>query len=235
LATERRSQAEQGSEVDVKAIFGLLDCFSRFGGALALVVLLLATLLLADRGLNLAVEFTGGITIEARHPEVLTSESLQDTLARAGFTDASVKRIGGYSHFWIILPGREDVLMPQLAQRIAQQVIAALSTEHPGVEVARIEVITPKVGGELLSFGAIPLILACGAIMIRPAVRYGWRFALSIAVTNVRNTVIVLGLFLSAYTVFQWEFSLFSLLAMDCLAILVAVIGAIKASRVSAP
>jgi preprotein translocase subunit SecF len=68
--------------------------------------------------------------------------------------------------------------------------------------------------------------------MIYPAVRYGWRLALSIGVTNVRNMAIILGLFLSAYAVFQWEFSLPSLAGLDCLAILITGVGALRASRV---
>jgi hypothetical protein len=39
---------------------------------------------------------------------------------------------------------------------------------------------------------------------------------------NLCNMVIVLGLFLSAYAGFQWKFSLASLMAMNCLAILIA-------------
>jgi len=49
--------------------------------------------------------------------------------------------------------------------------------------------------------------------MIYPAVRYGWRVGPSLAATNIRNMVIVLGLFLSTYIVFQWEFSLLSMRA----------------------
>jgi hypothetical protein len=67
--------------------------------------------------------------------------------------------------------------------------------------------------------------------MIHPAIRRGWRFALSVAVINARNLVIILGLFLSADAVFQWEFSLLALAAMDGLAILVTGVGAVYASR----
>jgi hypothetical protein len=35
------------------------------------------------------------------------------------------------------------------------------------------------------------------------AIRYGWRVGLSVAVINFRNMVIILGLFLSTYIVFN--------------------------------
>src|SRR5262249_54766861 len=191
---------------------------SSYRGALALVTLLLAILLFAARGLNLGVDFTGGMLIEAHHPEALASESIQATLVRAGFADASVKE---YPSFLLIaLPLNADVLAPHSSPHVVQQVIAALRTEQPLMEVARVEVVTPEVGEELLLIGFVPLIFACVAIMIHPAVRFGWRFAFSVAATNVQNLVIILGLLMSAYIVFEWEFSLPSLLAMDCLAIL---------------
>jgi hypothetical protein len=69
--------------------------------------------------------------------------------------------------------------------------------------------------------------------MIYPAVRYGRRVGLSLAVTNIRNMVIVLWLLLSAFVVFQWEFSLRSLTVMGFLAILVTGADTVYASRVS--
>jgi len=63
--------------------------FARSTGVLALVTLLLAVLLLAVRGLNLTVEFTGGMIIQVRYPEALAAKSVQDALVRAGFADAS--------------------------------------------------------------------------------------------------------------------------------------------------
>jgi preprotein translocase subunit SecF len=87
------------------------------------------------------------------------------------------------------------------------------------------------VAGEALLLGPTILILACAAIMIYPAVRYGWRVGLSYAVSNIRNTVIILGLLLSAYVVFQWEFSLLSMTAMGSLAILATGAGAACALR----
>jgi preprotein translocase subunit SecF len=215
-------------------MFGPPDRFGRSASVLALVTLLLATLLLAAKGLNFAVEFTGGTIIQVHYPEPLASASVHDTLVRAGFADVSVREFGEYpSDLLIVLKGREDDRAPRLTPPLVQQVIAALSTERRPVEVTRADIIYPSVGRELLSFGAVPLILACVAIMIHPAIRCGWRFALSVAVINVRNMVIVLGFFLSAYAVFQWEFSLLALTAMDGLAILVTGVGAAHVSRAS--
>jgi preprotein translocase subunit SecF len=116
--------------------------FDRSISVLAFVTVLLATLLLTARGLNFAVEFTGGITIQMHYPEAPGSKSVQDSLVRAGLADASVKEFNG--NFFITMPTREDDLTPELTQRIVKQVIAALGTEQRHMEVSNVEVITPE-------------------------------------------------------------------------------------------
>jgi len=206
--------------------------FSRFTSLLAVVTLLVTISLLATKGLNFAVEFAGGMIIEVHYPEAVTSKSVQDTLVRAGLADASVKEIiREPSHFVIVFPLREEVLSPQSGPHVVQQVIAALSTEQSRVEALRVVIVPPKVGGEVLLFGPVPMILVCVVIMIYPAVRYGWRVGLSVALTSVGNMVITLGLFLSTYSVLQWDFSLTSMLAMNALAILATGVGTVYALR----
>ena len=206
--------------------------FARFTSLLAVVTLLVTISLLATKGLNFAVEFAGGMIIEVHYPEAVASKSVQDTLVRAGLADASVKEIiREPSHFVIVFPLREEVLSPQSGPHVVQQVIAALSTEQSRVEALRVVIVPPKLGGEVLLFGPVPMILVCVVIMIYPAVRYGWRVGLSVALTSVRNMVITLGLFLSTYSVFQWDFSLTSMLAMDALAILATGASTVYALR----
>jgi preprotein translocase subunit SecF len=206
--------------------------FARFTSLSALVILLVTTLLLATERLNIAVEFTGGMIIQVHYPEAVASKSVQDTLVRAGLADAYVKEISGYPpNFFIVFPPRDEVLSPQTAPLVVQRVIAALRMEQSRVEATRVEIVTPKIGGEVLMLGSSAPILVCVAIMIYPAVRYGWRVGLSLAATNIRNLVIALGLLLSAYVIFQWEFSLLSLTAVGFLALLVTWAGAIYASR----
>ena len=94
---------------------------------LALVVLLLAALLLAVRGLNLAVEFTGGMIIQVHYPERPEPQFVQDTLARAGLAGASVKVINEYNNFSVTFPPRDDVLSPQSIPHVMAK---ALSDNH---------------------------------------------------------------------------------------------------------
>ena len=178
------------------------------------------------------MDFVGGMIIQVHYPEPIASESVQDTLVRAGLAHASVKEVSGYpSYLFIVFPPSDEVLSSQTAPLVVQRVIAALRAEQSRVEASRIEIVTPRIGGELLLLGSAAPILMCVAIMIYPALRYGWSIGLSLAVTNIRNMVIILGLFLSTYIIFQWEFSLLSVTAMGALAILATGAATVSALR----
>jgi preprotein translocase subunit SecF len=206
--------------------------FATVPNLLAVATLLVTTSLLATRGLNFSVDFAGGMIIEVHFPQAVESKSVQDILVQAGFADASVKEINGYpSDFFIVFPPTAQVLSPQSAPHVVEQVISASRTLQPRAEATRVEIVSPKIASELLSLGPTPLIVVCVVIMIYPAIRYGWRFGLSLAATNIRNMVIILGLFLSAYIVLQREFSLLSMTAMDALAILATGAGTVRAVR----
>jgi len=215
--------------------------FARFAGLSAVVILLVTMLLLATKGLNLAEEFVGGMIIEVHYPvRGITSKSVRERLVQAGFADAVVKEIraeiSGYpSDFRIIFPPRDEVLSSPSHAGVVQQVIAALRTDESRVEATAAEVVPPEVGREVLLLGSIAstsfLILVCVAIMAYPVIRHGCRVGLSIAVTNIRNMVIILGIFLLTYIVFQWEFSLASMTAMSFLAILATGAGTVYALR----
>lgn len=206
--------------------------FARFTNLSALVALLVTTLLLVIKGLNFSVDFAGGMMIEVHYPQAVESKSVHDKLIQAGLAESSVKEINGYpSDFSIVFPPTAEVLSPQSAPHLVQQVIAALRTDQPGVEATSVAIVTPRVGSELLLVGSTPPILVCVAIMMYPAIRYGRRVGLSLAATNIRNVAMILGLFLSTYIAFQWEFSLLSMTAMGALAILATGAGTVYALR----
>jgi preprotein translocase subunit SecF len=100
-------------EVKERAMFGS-EFFDRSTSILALLIVLLATLLLTTRGLNFAVDFAGGMIFRVHYPEAPGSKSVQDTLIRAGFADASVTEVNGYpSDFFIVLPTTGGDLTPE--------------------------------------------------------------------------------------------------------------------------
>ena len=78
------------------------------------------------------------------------------------------------------------------------------------VDYRRVEVVGPRVSGELLSYGVIGLMLAIFWILIYLWFRFEWQFALGAMIANVHDIVLTIG-FMS---ITQIDFDLTSIAAL---------------------
>jgi preprotein translocase subunit SecF len=78
------------------------------------------------------------------------------------------------------------------------------------VEYRRVEVVGPRVSGELLAYGMLGLMLAIFSILIYLWFRFEWQFALGAMIANVHDIVLTIG-FMS---VTQVDFDLTSIAAL---------------------
>jgi len=178
---------------------------------ISLITFLLAVFFLANRGLHLSVEFTGGTLIEVNYAQAADLEQIRNGLARSGYTDIAVQNFGSSQDVLIRLPIKAE----QNTTRIGESVMAALHAEAPGATLRRVEFVGPQVGKELAENGALALLLVVVGIVIYLAFRFEWRFSVSAIIANLHDVVIILGFF----AFFQWEFSL------SVLAAVLAVLG----------
>ena len=92
-------------------------------------------------------------------------------------------------------------------QEAVQKVRGALGD---AVEYRRVEVVGPRVSGELLAYGMLGLMLAIFAILIYLWFRFEWQFALGAMIANVHDIVLTIG-FMS---ISQVDFDLTSIAAL---------------------
>ncbi len=92
-------------------------------------------------------------------------------------------------------------------QAAVQKVRGALGD---AVEYRRVEVVGPRVSGELLAYGMLGLMLAIFAILIYLWFRFEWQFALGAMIANVHDIVLTIG-FMS---ISQVDFDLTSIAAL---------------------
>jgi preprotein translocase subunit SecF len=78
------------------------------------------------------------------------------------------------------------------------------------VEYRRVEVVGPRVSGELLSYGTIGIMFAIGGILLYLWFRFEWQFALGAMIANVHDLVLTVG-FMSLT---QIDFDLTSIAAL---------------------
>ena len=180
--------------------------YARTTTVISAVTFALAVFFLITRGLNFSVEFTGGTVMELHYPTAVDAGKVQASLAKAGYTDSSVQNFGTSADILVRLPLKEGVSSAQLSEAV----LPILHADAPEAEMRRVEFIGPQVGHELVSDGALALLLVCVGIMIYLAVRFEWRFAVAAIIANMHDVVIILGFF----AFFRWEFSLTVLAAV---------------------
>ncbi|HKZ73476.1 MAG TPA: protein translocase subunit SecF, partial [Steroidobacteraceae bacterium] len=161
--------------------------------ALAAACVLGSFALLAVRGLNLAVDFTGGITIEATFPRVADLDAVRRELVQAGYPDAQAQNFGSSREIVVRLPpvrGREA------SARIRAEIETVLQRADAGAEVVRLDVVGPQVGVELRESAywsfAFAMLLIFAYVWLR---FHTWKLSLAAIIATLFDPVIVLGFF----------------------------------------
>ncbi len=179
--------------------------------AVSLIVIAVSIISLATRGLNLGVDFTGGMLLEVGYEQPADLASIRSQLSGAGFADAQAQNFGSASDVLIRMLPREDTESAQLGQ----QILEVLQTDGTGVELRRIEFVGPQVGEELTERGGTAMIFALLMILAYIMFRFQWKFAVGSVAALVHDVLIVVGVF----SILQLPFDL------SVLAAVLAVIG----------
>ncbi|MDD2770070.1 MAG: protein translocase subunit SecF [Methylococcus sp.] len=176
--------------------------FMRYGKlttAISLVTFILAVLALGFKGLNLGVDFTGGILMEVRYAQTADLEAIRKTLEEQQIAEAAVQNFGTSRDVLIRLPLQVDTGAKQ-----SDQIFSALKAQDGTAELKRVEFVGPQVGKEMYESGGLALMLVAAGIMGYLAFRFAWRFAVAAMIANMHDIVIILGMF----AFFEWEFTL---------------------------
>lgn len=164
------------------------------------------------QGLKLGIDFTGGTLLEVGYEEPAELGSIRNTLASAGFGDATVQLFGTPRDVLIRLAPKEG----EDRAKISDQAFQALKDAADGnADLRRVEFVGPQVGEELTEDGGLAVLYAMFGILIYVALRFEWRFSLGSVIALIHDVLITVGVF----SLFQVEF------ALPVLAAVLAVIG----------
>ncbi len=176
------------------------------------VFLVLAVVMIATRGINLGIDFTGGTLVEVGYPDRVELAQVRTVLNANGFGDATVQQFGTPRDILIRIAPREGLSDAQLSD----QLFGALNAANDGrLDLRRVEFVGPQIGEELREDGGLALLYALIAISIYVMLRFEWRFSVGALLALVHDVMITVGIF----SLLQVEFDL------PVLAALLAVIG----------
>jgi preprotein translocase subunit SecF len=144
------------------------------------------------RGVNLAIDFTGGVSAEASFPQAANVDQVRARLAVAGFRDTSVQNFGSSRDIAIRLPPNPK----QTSDGIRTQLETALRGLDPGAQVVQLEVVGPQVGSELKVSAVEALGFTLLGIFAYIAFRFHtWRLSLGAILAVLHDPILVLGFF----------------------------------------
>lgn len=171
-------------------IFSLILVF----GSLALV---------AVRGLNLGVDFRGGIKMEVSFPSTAPQDKLRTELNTLGLGKVAIQQIGKPTDVAIALPFQAGGEKGQ--QLAVDKVKADLLTKYgKSIKFSRVETVGGKVGGELTQSAYYSAIIGMLAIAAYIWIRFEWQFGLGALLSLIHDVSITLGFF----AITQFEFNL---------------------------
>ena len=178
---------------------------SRFGFFVSGILCTLSILLFLFVGLNVGVDFKGGTVVTIRTEQPANIDELRNKIAALGLGGAELQEFGSPNDVQIRI-GTQDG--GEAAQQAAvDKIKQALG---PGVEYRAVEVVGPKVSGELAQQGIIAVVLSILCVLIYIWFRFEWQFAFGAVLSLLHDVLLTIGLF----CLLQLEFNLSSIAAI---------------------
>jgi preprotein translocase subunit SecF len=158
---------------------------------LSAVLILGSLVLVAARGLDLGIDFTGGVVIETRFPDAPNIDHLRTALAGAHIEGAQVQAFGSSRDILVRLPPDPNVKGDQIGTRIVE----LFRPIDAGVKLQSTEVVGPQVGQELFIKGAWALAATLLLILVYVLIRFTPKLALGAILAVLHDPICVLGFF----------------------------------------
>jgi len=156
------------------------------------VLLVIVSLIsLATRGLEMGIDFTGGILLEVGYPQPVDLEEIRGNLSAAGFADTQVQLFGRDTDVLVRLPPQPGSSTNVIRERLKQ----TLQTGSESIDLRRVEFVSPQVGSELAERGALAMVVALLLIFLYVMVRFQWKFSAGAVAALAHDAIVTVGFF----------------------------------------
>ena len=141
-------------------------------------------------GLNLGIDFSGGIVMEVRTEGPADFQKIRGALAEEHIADQGVQRFGDDSTVLIRLPTQVTEAGTQIA---VSKVRAALEKSITGARIVRVDAVGASVSSELFRNGLLALGISLLMILAYIWFRFEWQFAVGAVVTLILDVTKAIG------------------------------------------
>lgn len=174
--------------------------------AIISILLTLASIFfIATKGLNLGLDFTGGVSAELNYKQPANQVEVVQALNQAGFKDAVVQTLGSNKDLLVRMPV-QDIEVEDLNNAITK---AAQLPNNPAV-VHKVDSVGGQVGNELYIRSAGAVALALLLMLVYVTIRFEFKLAVGAVLSLFHDVVVTIGIF----AMMQWPFDLTVLAAI---------------------
>ena len=177
--------------------------------SVTILLVVITVVALCVKGLNLGIDFKGGILLEVRAPQAVNIAELRNTMDSLNLGEVALQQLGEPTDVLIRIQRQEgdDAVQMKTVQTVLEKL-------GPTYEKRREDVVGPTVGKELLHAGILATVLAMAAISLYVWWRFEWQFGLAALIATFHDVLTTVGL----YAVLQLDFNLTSVAALLTLA-----------------
>jgi len=177
---------------------------------LSSLLVIASIVLLFTKGLNFGIDFAGGTIVQVKYEQKAPIDKIRDTLKNTNYSNASISEFGSPEEVVIRITGSSS----SIANDIGDEMHVLLKATGD-FEIRRVDIVGPKVGGELREKGIMALTLSLIIILAYVSYRFEWRFAVASIFALAHDIIIALG----AISLFSVEVNL------DILAAILTILG----------
>lgn len=171
---------------------------------LSAILTILGLVAILTKGLNLGLDFTGGVSATVVYEQPVQQAQVQSALASHKINDSVVQYLGSNKEILVRLPPQKQI------EGLSNSLDAALDLPNNNATIKNIDVVGSQVGNEIYvsSLGATALALLCMFIYVM--VRFQAKLALGAVLALFHDSIITVGIF----ALFGWPFDLTVLAAV---------------------
>jgi len=162
---------------------------SKVAIAISILLVLVSWGVLATKGLNYGIDFAGGTIVQVKYEGKAPIDAVRETLSANPLYDgAQITEFGSPEEIIIRLKTSSKDVKSDIGD-VTREALKATGN----FEVRRVDIVGPKVGGELREKGVMAMLLAILGILVYVAVRFEWRFAVASIAALIHDVSIAMG------------------------------------------
>lgn len=180
-----------------------------------IILVVVALVLIAAKGLNYGVDFKGGIEVQVQFAQEVEANKMRDFMTEIGYPNANVQGLGDAKKEYLLRvesKGATDDEANAFITTTVEKIKSELATrfQSQGPDVRRVDTVGPQVGAELKRNGMLAGFYCLLLILIYVGLRFDYRFAPGAVFCLFHDAIITIGI----YSLLDWEFTTQTLAAV---------------------